>query len=147
MVGSYCGSNRGFLRSRSSGTRARQASTSTKSALSGRTSYGRSSVGSNQAPRRSGSLPTLQYGGSADERPPREIWGGSRRGTSQGSGSMSNVTSFSSQALSVEDPNALYYSYRPRSETGRARRDDVLRAGRTFEVPERRAETRTRRRN
>ncbi len=75
MFGSYYGSNRVSLGSHSS------APTSAKSALSGRTSYGGSTsaetgakpAGSNG----SGSLSTLQYGGSADERPR-----GSRRGTS-----------------------------------------------------------------
>ena len=63
---------------------------------------------------------------------------------------MSNVTSCSSRALSAEDPNGMYYSFRPRSVTRRPYLDDILRPGRTLEVPEKRhgyvAETRARRR-
>jgi hypothetical protein len=109
-------------------------------ALSGRTSYGGvSSVGSNQTPRRQPS--TIAY---------LDLAGGKSAQTSQ-SGSMSNVTSLSSsRPVSVDADNVRSNSYRPFPVSERPRRDDVLRAGRTFEVPEKRpgyvAETRARRR-
>jgi hypothetical protein len=95
------------------------------SAPSGRTSYGGvSSVGSNQTPRRQAS--TNAY---------LELARG-RNGSSK-SGSMSNVTSFSSsRTVSVDAENLINNSYRPTPVAERPRRDDVLRAGRTVEVPE-----------
>ena len=94
-------------------------------AVSGRTSYGGvSSVGSNQTPRRQAS--TNAY---------LELARG-RNGSSK-SGSMSNVTSFSSsRTVSVDAENLINNSYRPTPVAERPRRDDVLRAGRTVEVPE-----------
>ena len=182
LVGSYSGSHRGSLGSRTSygqaltsasGAKPARNSGSTSAsggsigpALSGRTSYGQapsarnsgSSVGSNQTPRRSGSLSTLQYaggssGGSSGGSNGGSSGGSSSRRTSRSRSSMSNIISMSSRVLSEEDRDALYYSYHPPSAKGRpTSRDDIwpLRPGRTLEVPERRpgyvAETRARRR-
>jgi hypothetical protein len=114
---------------------------------------GGSSVGSNQTPSRQASSAQNRgsAGGSAGGSSGGSTGGSSsRRGSSQ-SGSMSNVTSLSSsRTVSVDADHVQYNSYRPFPVAERPRRDDVLRAGRTLEVPEKRpryvAKTRARRR-
>jgi len=137
MVGSYYGSRRGSLGSRTSYGGSTSASVANSGGASGssRTTYGGgTSVGSNQTPRST----SASSAKSAQSR-------------SNQSGSMSNVTSLSSsRPVSVDADNVRSNSYRPFPVSERPRRDEVLRAGRTFEVPEKKpgyvAETRARRR-
>ena len=131
MDGSYYGSNRGSLGSRSDSNR----------------SGGASGVALPSARTGSGSLTTLQYGGSARGIAPSVI-GTSAQGAKSSSSSIlsgytsgHNHNSWSSKALSSEHGSATYFSNHPRTATGRpTRRDETwpLRAGSTLVVPEKR---------